>query len=220
MIVRGLWVVLIGTAAFAQRADRSLNPQLFHPAPGPDEFVTVEPAAPLGHLQYQVGLYLNYARNPFTIDTFDVTTNKAGATRANLIANSLGADVWVALGLWRRLQLAVQVPMTLYQNGQDFNDPNPVDKGGTHIPAPSGFAFADPRLYLKLLLYGKPRGFQLALSHWLGFPLGNDGQFGGEKHYTGFSGEGRLLGEYDAERWRLALFFGFLWRAENERFFS
>ncbi len=222
MTLRGFVVLAVigaGSSVLAQRTDRSFNPQLFHPAPGPDEFVTVEPAAPLGHLQYQVGLYLNYARNEFAIDTFDSTTNKAGSARANLIANALAADLWAGFGLWRRLQIAIQIPMTLFQNGQSFDDPNPAPDG-THIKAPNGFAFGDPRLHLKVLLYGKEKGFQLALSHWLSFPFGNSGSFGGEKHFSGFSGEPRLLGEYNAARWRIGLFFGFLWRADNERFFS
>jgi outer membrane protein OmpA-like peptidoglycan-associated protein len=209
-----------GTIASAQRADRSFNPQLFHPAPGPDEFVTIEPAMPLAHLQYQVGLYLNYARNEFSIYGFDNATNSTGPVRANIIANRLGMDLWAGLGLVGRLQIAIALPMTLYQNGEDFNDPNPVSSGGTHIKGANGYAFNDPRLYLKLLFYGKPKGFQIGFSHWLSFPFGKEDDFGGEKHFTGFSGEGRLLGEWNADRWRIGLNFGFLWRARNERFFS
>src|SRR5579862_6489783 len=133
-----LAVVAGASGAQAQRTDRSFNPQLFHPAPGPDEFVTVEPAAPLGHLQYQVGLYLNYARDELSIFSYDTNSNSTGSIRSNIIANALAADLWAGFGLWRRLQIAVQLPMTLYQNGQSFNDPNPVGSGGTHISAPSG----------------------------------------------------------------------------------
>ncbi len=218
----GVALAVIGgvSPALAQRTDRSFNPQLFHPAPGPDEFVTVEPAAPLAHLQYQVGLYLNYARNEFTIYGYNDSSSSTGAARANIIANALGADLWAAVGLFNRLQIAIALPMTLYQNGQNFDDANPVSSGGTHIKAPSGFAFGDPRLHLKLRLFGHQKGVQLAISHWLSFPFGDQNDFGGEKHFTGFSGEARLLGGYEGERWRIGLFFGFLWRAENDRFFS
>ncbi len=214
LLIAFAWV----SPASAQRADRSFNPQLFHPAPGPDEFITVEPAAPLAHLQYQVGLYLNYARNEFTI--FGVNSDNSTTTRANILANRLAADLWAGLGLWNRLQIAIQIPMTLFQNGEDFNDSQPSATGGTHIKAGNGFAFGDPRLYLKLKIYGKEKGIQIAFSHWLGFPFGDQDNFGGEKHFTGFTGEGRLLGGWEASRWRLGLFFGFLWRAENERFYS
>jgi outer membrane protein OmpA-like peptidoglycan-associated protein len=214
-----LAVVAGASAAQAQRTDRSFNPQLFHPAPGPDEFVSVEPAAPLGHLQYQVGLYLNYARNEFTIYGYDTSKSSTGAVRANLIANALAADLWAGFGLFNRLQIAIQIPMTLYQNGQSFNDSNPAPNG-THISAGSGFAFNDPRLYLKLKIWGKPKGVQFSFSHWLGFPFGDSSNFGGEKHFTGFTGEARLLGGWEGERFRIGLFLGFLWRADNERFFS
>src|SRR5213080_4948805 len=109
-----LAVLGVVSPALAQREDRSFNPQLFHPVPGPDEFVNIEPGGVLAHLQYQVGLYLNYARNEFTIYHFDNSTNKASSPAANLIANRLGMDVWAALGIVNRLQIAIALPMTLY----------------------------------------------------------------------------------------------------------
>src|SRR5258706_13995338 len=73
-----LAVTLLGSApAFAQREDRSFNPQLFHPAPGPDEFISVESAVPLRHKQYGIGLFLNYSRNGVSIFGFDNPPGKA-----------------------------------------------------------------------------------------------------------------------------------------------
>jgi outer membrane protein OmpA-like peptidoglycan-associated protein len=216
-----LAVTLFGSSSvFAQRQDRSFNPQLFHPAPGPDEFISVEPAAPLRHKQYDVGLFFNYSRNEFSILGYDNAKGKASDARANLIKNALAMDVYAGIGLFDRFQIALALPMTLYQNGDNFDDANPPPNG-THVKAPKGFALGDPRLHLKLRFYGKDRGFQIALSHWLGFPLGAyTGDFGGEMKGTGFSGEARLLGGWEADRWRIGLFFGYLWRAFNERFFS
>src|SRR5215471_10039306 len=93
--------------ASAAPSDRSFNPQLFHPAPGPDEFITVEPALPLGHLQYEVGLFLNYARNELTIYGTEANSSKAGAARADILANRLAADLWAGFGILNRLQLAI-----------------------------------------------------------------------------------------------------------------
>src|SRR6516162_1790924 len=113
MTTRGLIFVVVATCVtantWAQRTDRSFNPQLFHPAPGPDEFVSVEPAAPLAHLQYQVGLFFNYARNEFSIYAYDNLNKQTGAIRANIIANALAADLYAGLGLWNRLQIALQI---------------------------------------------------------------------------------------------------------------
>jgi outer membrane protein OmpA-like peptidoglycan-associated protein len=220
--VRPLLVVslfLLAVPALAQNQDRTFSPQLWHPAPGPDHFISVEPAQPFGHKGWGVGLYLNYARNQFSILNFDTTQMKATSSRADILAHGIGADVWAGIGLWKRFQLALAIPMMIYQTGSDFIDADPAP-AGTRVRAASGFAFGDPRLHLKGLLYGKDYGFKLALSHWLGFPFGNDSEFGGEKHFTGFSGEARALAGWDAERWRIGAFIGFLWRANTSHFFS
>ena len=210
--------------------DRSFSPQLFHPAPGVDTFITVESAAPLHHKQWALGLYVNYARNPLSILAFD---NNAGGTpsssaerslQATLIKNMLGAELWGAVGLGSRFQVALSLPMTLWQNGNDFTSPNPQPVG-TSVSAAHGFAFGDPHVYLKARLYGKERdghasGFQISLSHWLGIPIGNDHEFGGEKNYTGFSGELRALAGWDAERFHIGAFIGSHWRVHASHFLS
>jgi outer membrane protein OmpA-like peptidoglycan-associated protein len=212
--------LLVGLAsAVAQPVDRSFSPQLFHPAPGPDQFISVEPARPLRHKAWGVGLFFNYARNTLAILEFNDATNRTAGSRADLLAHALSLDLWAAVGIVNWLQLAVTLPMTLYQTGSDFVSENPRP-GGTQVPAADGFALGDPRLHIKVKLYGKQAGFQLALSHWIGFPFGDDSDFGGERHFTGFSGEGRLLAGFDAERWRIGAFFGFLWRANVSYLFS
>jgi outer membrane protein OmpA-like peptidoglycan-associated protein len=215
-------VTLMSTFAQAQTAphvDRSFSPELFHPAPGPDEFVDVESAVPLRHKSYGLGLFLNYARNEFSIFNFDAIKNQIGTDRANLLANAVGAEIWAAFGLWDRLQIALSLPMTIYQNGQNFTDANPAPTGTT-VKAPNGFALGDPRIYLKGRLYGHDYGIQLALSMWISIPIGNDGEFGGEKHFSGFAGEPRILAGWEANRWRVGAFIGFNWRAHVSQFFS
>jgi outer membrane protein OmpA-like peptidoglycan-associated protein len=205
-------------AARAQQ-DRSFSPQLFHPAPGPDVFITVEAARPLRHKVYGLGLYLNWSRNPFSILSYDAVKRTTTGARADLIENAFAADVWAAFGIAQRLQIALAWPMTIYQNGENFDDRNPPPDG-THVKAPSGFALGDPRLHIKGFLYGKARGLQVALSYWQGFPFGNDKQFGGERHFSGFSGEPRLLVGWEGDRWRVGAFLGFLWRGHVSQFFS
>jgi outer membrane protein OmpA-like peptidoglycan-associated protein len=196
--------------------DRSFSPQVFHPAPGPDEFISVESAVPLGHRGFAFGLFFNYARNEFSILGYDPTKMSTTSDRADLIKAAIGADLWAAYGLWNRFQLALAIPMTLYQTGNDLTDPNRA----APVKAPSGFAFGDPRIHLKVRFYGKERGLQVGLSHWLSIPLGNDGDFGGEKHFTGVAGEARVLAGWEAERWHLGAFIGINWRAHTSTFFS
>ena len=83
--------------------------------------------------------------------------------RANLIENVFATDVWAAFGLFNRFQIAIAWPMTIYQNGQSFDDVNPPPDG-THVKAPNGFALGDPRLHLKGLIYGKAHGAQVAIT--------------------------------------------------------
>ena len=211
-------MVFCAGEAAAQTA-RSFSPQLFHAAPGPDEFISIEPAAPLGHKGFGFGALFNYGRNTLSILDYNAVTGRTTGARADLIGHALAADVWGAFGLWDRAQVAVLIPMTLHQTGNDFDDTNPVPNG-THFAAPRGFAMGDPRLYLKARLVGKDRGFQIALSHWLSFPFGNDANFGGEKHFSGFSGEPTLLGGYEGARFRIGVSFGFLWRAHSSQLFS
>ncbi len=173
---------------------------------------------PLRHLGWSVGLYLNYARNEFSILNFDSKSMSAGGTRADLIKAGIGADLMASFGFLNRFQIALAIPMTLYQTGDNFNDANPMPNG-THVNAPSGFAFGDPRIHLKARLYGKELGFQIALSHWLSIPAaGMD--FGGEKQGSGWAGEPRLLLGWEAERWHIGAFLGFMWRAQTSSFFS
>jgi outer membrane protein OmpA-like peptidoglycan-associated protein len=212
-------VLLIHPRNAYSQQDRSFNPQLFHPAPGPDEFITVESAVPLRHKAYSLGLSLSWARNEFSIFNYDTIKGSTTTVRANLIENALSADLWAAFGLFNRFQIALALPMTLYESGQNFDDTNPPPDG-THVKAPNGYAFGDPRLHLKARLLGKTTGLQIGLSYWQGFPFGNDKKFGGEKHFSGFSGEPRVLVGWENPFWRVGVFVGFLWRAHISQFFS
>jgi outer membrane protein OmpA-like peptidoglycan-associated protein len=211
-------ISLVSGLAEAQY-DRSFSPQLFHPAPGPDEFVNVESAVPLPHKAFGVGLFFNYARDEISIEGVNAATHRPDGVRADVLAHALSLDLWAGIGIINRLQIAIAVPMTLYQTGSTFHDPNPAPHGTT-VEAASGYAFGDPRLHLKLRFYGKDHGFQISLSHWLSFPLGNDAQFGGEKHFSGFAGEPRLLAGWEARRWRAGVSLGFLWRVHSSELFS
>ena len=215
LLIVALGLTLAGKASAQPAQDRSFNPQLFHPAPGPDEFITVEPAPLLRHKSFGVGLFLNYARNEFSI--FNFVNGKTTGDRADLLKARISADLYGAVGLWNWLQVGLAIPMTLYQTGDNFSDPNLMQP----IKAPSGYAFGDPRIHLKGKLFpSKDLGFQLALSFWFSIPLGKDDAFGGEKHFNGFAGEPRLLVGWEGNRWRVGAFLGFLWRAHVSQFLS
>ena len=221
----GAFVVLavaVAASAAAQpnlSTQASFDPQLFHPAPGPDDFVTVEPATVLHHLQPGAGVYFNWARDPLTILTYSSRTMDPYGVTLHAQANVVGAEVWLGIGFWERFQIAASLPMTLFQNGDTFDGDYPPPDG-VHLRPPVGFALGDPRIYLKVLLYGKAAGFQLALSHWLSIPVGNQDAFGGERHFSGFAGEPRVIAEWVGGRFSLALQVGFQWRAHTSYYYT
>src|SRR5215469_5341915 len=71
----GLGLVLLAPArpAHAQSSappqDRSIDPQLFQPAIGPYNFLTVEGADVPEHKRLSFGLELNYQQRPYTVFT-------------------------------------------------------------------------------------------------------------------------------------------------------
>ena len=213
-----LAVLALAQPSFAQQ-NRSFSPQLFHPAPGADEFVTIESAIPLAHKGYGFGLYTNYARDPLSILGFNAANKSSTGIRSDVISAMVGSELWAALGLFNRLQLAISWPMTLYQTGTTFKDSDPAPDGTT-IKAPNGFALGDPRLYAKVRAYGYEQGFQLGFSTWLSFPFGNDSNFGGEKHFSGFAGEVRALAGWEHDRIHLGVSLGVHWRGHESALFS
>ncbi len=216
-VVAVLAFLTVGNA-FAQNppTDRNFSPQLFHPAVGPDEFLTVQPAAPLPHLNFSVGLWFNYSLNSLTIFTVN-PDNSVGDRRANVLQNALAADLVFSLGLFDRLQVGVGVPMTIFQSGEDFNatyNGMPI-----HFTGASGYVIGDPWLDVKVRIYGKDRGVQLAAAPFVTFPLSKvtDNQFGGDSNFT-FGGN--VLAGWEADRWRAGITVGFQYRLDEHTLFS
>jgi OOP family OmpA-OmpF porin len=219
----GLLVLLLLLFAVPARAqqpptDRTFSPQLFHPAVGPDEFLSVEPAAPLGHGHWAVRLWFNYARGPLAILSVNNQTGSIGGTRALLVRDLLTADVTAAVGVINRLQFGVGLPLALYQSGDTFNyelngAPQPP------VPGARGFALGDPWVDVKLRLYGKDRGFNLAVSGMVTLPasLATPNNFGGDRSV---SAGGRLLAGLEYDRWRLGVQVGYNWRHSPSYLFS
>jgi OOP family OmpA-OmpF porin len=214
-------LLLLAVPARAQdtpRTDRTFSPQLFHPAVGPDEFLSVEPAQPLGHRNYAVRLWFNYARGPLAILSVNNQTGTVGGARALLVRDLISADLTGAIGVANRLQFGVGLPLALYQTGDDFNySLNGVPQDA--VRGARGFALGDPWVDIKVRLFGKDRGFNLAVSGMATFPasLATPKNFGGD---TGFSAGGRLLAGLEYDRWRLGVQVGYNWRQNPSRLFS
>jgi OmpA-OmpF porin, OOP family len=97
--------------------DTSIDPQLFQPAIGPQNFLTVEGADVPEHKRLSFGLTLNYQQRPYTI--FTQTPNGSGET--HVVANQLTSEIDAAIGLFGRFQVGIGIPFTLYLDGDEVN---------------------------------------------------------------------------------------------------
>ena len=97
--------------------DSSIDPQLFQPAIGPQNFLTVEGADVPENKRLSFGLTLNYQQKPYTI--FTQTPNGAGET--HIVADQLTTELDAAIGLFGRYQVGIGIPFTLYLDGDEVN---------------------------------------------------------------------------------------------------
>jgi OOP family OmpA-OmpF porin len=97
--------------------DNSIDPQLFQPAIGPQNFLTVEGAEVPEHKRLSFGLTLNYQQRPYTI--FTQTPNASGET--HVVANQFVSELDAAIGLFGRYQVGIGVPFTFYLDGDEVN---------------------------------------------------------------------------------------------------
>ena len=164
------WVLSAPASAAAQR---SLDIENFRPALDADGLLGVQGTTMPGPWQWNVGLWLNYSKQPLR--------GSAGDESFDLIRHRLGADLQAQLGLGGRGAIAVDVPMVLYQNG----NLDALGDGGPALPAQ---AFGDPRITARVRVHGADATAQrtrrdgpgIALAGTLTLPLGDEDAFAGE----------------------------------------
>ena len=182
----------------------SVNLQQFRPAPGPADYLTVFGTGVARHLDWNAGLYLNYANAPLRLSSM---TNP----EAQVVDFQSGADVIAVLGLYDFAEIGLVLPAIV---SQDTEDPTPLVPGDPDAGIDS-FALADPRLTTKFEILGLlDDGFGLALANVFYLPLGDTEAFSGD---GSFGLEARLVGEYMLPFGgiRLAGNTGFRYRAEG-----
>ena len=160
--------------------DTSIDPQLFQPAIGPQNFLTVEGADVPEHKRLSFGLTLNYQRRPYTI--FTQTPNGSGET--HVIASQFNSELDAAIGLFGRYQIGIGIPFTFYLDGDEVNAMGMP--ANLHL-VESGIG--DIRLQGKahLATLGSEDQYDLGLSAGLTLPTGHTGgrAYLGDKTVTG-----------------------------------
>jgi OmpA-OmpF porin, OOP family len=175
-------LVFAAGAARAQNVaprDTSIDPQLFQPAIGPQNFLTVEGAQVPDHKRLSFGLDLNYQQRPFT-----VFTQGPNPGNTYVIDNQLSGQLAAAIGLFNRYQVGIGVPFTPYLDG------DVVDAMG--MPAHQHLkesGIGDVRIEGKahLATLGPDDQYDVAISAGLTLPTGHTGgrDWLGEKTVTG-----------------------------------
>ena len=159
--------------------DSTIDTQLFQPAIGPRNFLTVESPWVPEHKRVGFGLTLDYQHAPYI-----VFTQGSNPTTTHLVDHQLTSELDLSMGLFGKYQIGLGLPLTLYLAGDE------IDATGM----PSGFrltetGIGDVRLQGKALLatLGEDDEYTLGLSAELSLPTGNTGgrRYLGDKTVTG-----------------------------------
>ena len=139
----------------AQRPDAN---QLV-PAGSPHGLLSVHTSRPLDHLHLYAGLVAQYVNDAVVGHTDEGTIRP--------LKHRAVADLAVALGLWRWLDIGFGLPVHLYQRGQDY--PNAGDDGG-------GSGVGDLRAFVKVPALRNEAfgGFGLSVMVEASFPTATD----------------------------------------------
>ncbi len=121
-----------------------------------------------GHGRLALGVVGDWAHHPLT---FTADDGSSGALVRDQVLVHVGASV----ALWDRLRLGVNLPITLYQDGDD------ATVGGEQYLAPSGAAVGDARLSGDVRLFGEYRdAFSLAAGMRVWLPTGSQDAYSGD----------------------------------------
>ena len=152
--------------------------QLFHPATDPSRFVSVYDTRNLEPGQYTLGLYGTFAENPV-----DLSFDSSGDRSAQLVRNTIGADLIAAIGVTNWFELGIDVPAV-----HNFTKELVSLGGNTET---GGYFLGDVSVEGKFNLIQRPagKGFGFSLLPRLIAPTGDHKRFAG----TGKVGGGGLL---------------------------
>ncbi|HVV53246.1 MAG TPA: thrombospondin type 3 repeat-containing protein [Polyangia bacterium] len=210
-------LVLLTPARIARAAtvgtapqDTSIDPDLFQPAIGPQNFLTVEGADVPEHKRLSFGLTLNYQNGAYSI--FTQSPNGGGSTQ--VVANQLSSELDAAIGLFHRYQIGIGLPFTFYLDGDEVN--------GMGMPAnlhlvESGIG--DLRLEGKahVATLGDDDQYEVGVSAGLTLPTGHTGgrAYLGDKTVTGRI---KAIGTLDLGPLRVGANLGILIRETSNSF--
>ena len=215
-LLPGLCVAaMLASAAPAQAQlipplESTIDTQLWQPAIGPRNFLTVENTSIPEHKLLGFGLALTYQRHPYII----YTQGGSAPGQSNVVDSQWWTELQASMGLFGRYQAGIAVPFTLYLAGDEINQMGmPINYRLTE----SGIG--DVRVEGKALIatMGEDDEYTVAVSAGLSLPTGKnaDRPFLGDKNVTGRI---KAIGAVDFGKVRAAANLGILLRETSQNF--
>ncbi|HEV8322551.1 MAG TPA: OmpA family protein [Myxococcota bacterium] len=183
VLIVGLWGA---GAAWAQAEVNShaVVVNRFAPLVAPTDLTIVASGGVLPHLTVGVGLFLDYERNPLKLFVADSSNDLVGL-EGIVVGDQLQGDLVAAVGLFDRLQVGLDFPFMLYQNGLGIDDMGrPVPGGGV-----AAHGVGDLRLGVRARAWegdvGKAMRVTVGGGLEMTLPTGDEKNFLGEKSVVG-----------------------------------
>jgi OmpA-OmpF porin, OOP family len=174
--------------------DRAIDLQLFHPAVGPNSYLTVSSAQAMGKGRFQLALGVSYASKPLTVFTVTSPDDPELSRRSDVVSTLVTGHLLGAYAITSSLQVGVVVPMVFAMSGDGLDI-------STGMPATGGLSargLGDVRLEV-LWRFFEQNGVALAAIPAVTVPtsigLGSESEFLGDDLPT-FSP--RAAAEYSA----------------------
>jgi hypothetical protein len=205
------WLAAAGLAQaqLVPPREGTIDTQLWQPAIGPRNFLTVENTAVPEHKLLGFGLSLNYQRHPYII-----YTQGANAGSTNVVDFQWSTELSAAMGLFGRYQAGLAIPFTLYLAGDKVDDLGaPANRRLTE----SGIG--DVRIEGKALIatLGEEEEYTVAVSAGLSIPTGENASrpYLSDKNFTGRI---KVIGAAELGKARVAANLGLLMRETSYNF--
>ncbi len=189
----------------------AVDVQNFHVAGDMYGFMSVDSGDINPHLKVNASLNFNYAWAPLAV-VYKNTKPKVSA--GELVAHRLDANIVAAIGFWNYVELAIDIPVILFQSGLS----TPQVQIGVQSDSLQAVNFGDIRLTPKVRVVNLEDGrFSLAIAMNTILPTGNEKAFAGEA--------GVVLAPYLAlsstfDMVRFAVDLGYRWRAKSAKVLS
>ncbi|MCA9670479.1 MAG: OmpA family protein [Myxococcales bacterium] len=187
-------VVTWAPRALAAPGQMSFELSSFRYAATAGGLLTVEGADIATHLKPRVGLQLGYAHRPLIY--------KGEGVEHDAVTGRLVGELVSSIGLWRRVELGISLPLVLYQAGDA--------SAGVVAGEARRFGLGDLMLLPKVRLFS-PGNWTLSLLAGVRLPTAQSDTLGG----GGLAVDGRLLAGWRSGRWRVGLSAGY--RVQGER---